>query len=217
MSSPKEQCATLPETGVEPGVSQGRWRRLSQAAAATRLMLLALSLSLSLALAAGPATAGLDGLATGEVKDFSVALLPEPAPDVAFIAADGSEMRLADLQGKVVLLNFWATWCAPCVREMPSLDRLQAELGGEDFEVLAVSVDRGGLKTAGDFLRKHEIVNLQTASDPRMAMFRALGGKVMPTTLLIGADGKILGRLEGPAEWDSPEAKALVRAAVTGQ
>ena len=212
MPSPKEQRATRPGTGGETGGRHvlPRRRRLSQAAVATRLALLALALALS----AGPAAAGLEGLATGEVKDFSVALLPEPAPDVSFIAADGSEMRLADLQGKVVLLNFWATWCAPCVREMPSLDRLQTDLGGEDFEVLAVSVDRGGLKTAGDFLKKHEIASLQTASDPRMAMFRALGGKVMPTTLLIGAKGEILGRLEGPAEWDSPEAKALVRAAI---
>lgn len=178
-----------------------------------RLLLLAATLAL---LVAGPAQARLDDLATGEVQDFSVALLPEPAPEVSFVTAGGDTQALSAFRGKVVLLNFWATWCAPCIREMPSLDRLQAALGGEDFQVVAVSVDRGGIKVADDFLKKQKIGNLPAYGDPRMQSFRAFGGKVMPTTFLISADGEVLGRLEGPAEWDSPEAQALIRAAMAG-
>jgi len=174
--------------------------------------------ALFLFLAAGPSQAGAedlsDSLATGEMQNFSFAPQPEPAPAIALVGPDGEPLTLADFQGRIVLMNFWATWCAPCIHEMPSLDRLQAELGDPGFTVLAVSVDRGGLDVAAPFLAELGIKHLETYVDPGMEGFRSLGGKVMPTTLLLDAEGRELGRLEGPAEWDAPEALALIRAAI---
>ena len=134
-----------------------------------------------------------------------------PAPDIAFTAGDGSALALKDFAGKVVLLNLWATWCAPCVREMPTLDRLQAELGGPRFEVIALSSDRAGAPVVEPFYREHGLRHLRVYLDPSGEATRALGVRGLPTTLLIDAQGREIGRLEGTAEWDSGAAKALVR------
>jgi thiol-disulfide isomerase/thioredoxin len=119
---------------------------------------------------------------------------------------------LSDFAGRVVLLNLWATWCAPCVREMPTLDRLQAELGGPDFEVVALSSDRAGAAAVEPFFRTHGLSRLGVYLDPQGEATRALGTRGLPTTVLIDREGREVGRLEGVAEWDSPEAKALIRA-----
>ena len=134
-----------------------------------------------------------------------------PAPDIAFVTAEGKPATLKDFAGRVVLLNLWATWCAPCVREMPSLDRLQAELGGADFEVVALSSDRSGKAAVEPFFRSHGLSELAIYLDPKSEATRALGARGLPTTLLIDRRGREAGRLEGAAEWDSPEAKALIR------
>jgi len=148
---------------------------------------------------------------TGGMEQFTLYIPPLPVPDIRFLDADGKEKTLKDFKGQVVLVNFWATWCAPCIRELPSLDRLQAEMGGKDFTVLAVSVDRGGAETAAPFLEKHGWKNLAVNVDRQMALSRALGVRGMPTTFLVSRSGAVMGLFVGPAEWDSEEAKALIR------
>jgi thiol-disulfide isomerase/thioredoxin len=136
---------------------------------------------------------------------------PEPAPATPFALGDGGETTLAAFRGRVVLLNFWATWCAPCVREMPSLDRLQAKLGDEGLEVVAVSEDFAGLEQVRPFFERLQLENLAIYLDSDGALAKALGIAGLPTTLLIDREGRIVGGLEGPAEWDSDEAVALIR------
>jgi len=125
-----------------------------------------------------------------------------------FVDGDGRDLTLADFQGRVVLLNIWATWCAPCREEMPTLDALQARLGGDDFHVLPLSIDRAGLRPVRRFYEEIGIRHLgqYLAEDIRaMLAFAVIG---LPTTLLIDRQGRERGRLTGPAEWDSAEAIA---------
>jgi thiol-disulfide isomerase/thioredoxin len=150
-------------------------------------------------------------------QNFAVHEAPQPLPDIQFQGSGGQPRTLADFTGKVVLLNIWATWCAPCRKEMPTLDRLQAELGGPDFEVVALSMDRAGpqavTKFFGEIGVEHLALNIDASSK---AMF-TLGVFGLPTTLLIGRDGREIGRLIGPAEWDSPEMVAFLREQITPQ
>ncbi len=162
--------------------------------------------------AACPATArGAAPPIGGAVQNFTPAESLRPVPAAGFMALDGSEFSLADFRGRVVALNFWATWCGPCIREMPSLDRLQAALGGADFTVVLISQDRNGAEVVQPFLAKLGLENLTSYLDPTFALFRAMGGRGLPTTILIDADGNELGRIAGAAEWDTPEALALIR------
>lgn len=146
----------------------------------------------------------------GWMAQFTLNDPPLPAPDTQFETIAGEPVTLAAYKDKVVLVNFWATWCAPCVREMPSLDRLQAAFGNDSFVVIAVSVDRGGAAKVTPFLKQHGIVNLTPVLDRRMRLSSALRVVGMPTTFLIDRDGRIVGSLPGVAEWDSDEARALV-------
>jgi thiol-disulfide isomerase/thioredoxin len=139
---------------------------------------------------------------------------PEPLPAFSFQDASGRERTLADWRGKVVLLNLWATWCAPCRKEMPALDRLQAELGSDRFEVVALSVDRTGLAGAKKFLDETKAARLALYADPSARLAATLRAVGLPATLLIDAEGREIGRLLGPAEWDSEDAKRLIRAVV---
>ncbi len=137
---------------------------------------------------------------------------PAPAPEEPGVTdAFGGSVGLADFRGRVVLVNFWATWCAPCVREMPSLDRLQAKLGPEGLLVMAVSQDRKGLAAAEPFYREQGLDNLEIFLDPKGAFARAMGVGGLPTSLLIDDRGRVVGGLEGPLEWDGPEAVELIR------
>ncbi|RMF01984.1 MAG: TlpA family protein disulfide reductase, partial [Alphaproteobacteria bacterium] len=111
-----------------------------------------------------------------------------------------------------VLLNLWATWCAPCRREMPDLDRLQAELGGERFEVVAISIDKGGPDKPQRFLEEVKATKLNFYHDPTGRLGTLLKAYGLPTTILVDAQGRELGRLAGPAEWGSEDAKKLIKA-----
>jgi thiol-disulfide isomerase/thioredoxin len=152
-----------------------------------------------------------------EPANFAIHDTPQPVPEISFQDADGQPRTLADFSGKVVLLNIWATWCAPCRKEMPTLDRLQAELGGPDFEVVALSVDRKGPEAVRKFFDeigiKHLVLNIDTSSK---AMF-TLGAFGLPLTLLIDRQGREVGRVNGPAEWDSPEMMAFIRDRLTAK
>ena len=145
------------------------------------------------------------------MEKFEPAAIPTPAPDTIFTAEDGTKRSLADFRGKIVLLNFWATWCGPCVREMPSLERLHKKLAGDGFTVLALSEDRKGWDKITPFRKEIGLTVLPLYHDVSSKMMFAAKITGLPTTILIGRDGKELGRLTGPAEWDSDEAVALMR------
>lgn len=148
----------------------------------------------------------------GAMQGFVLVKERTPAPAEPFEDGAGATLSLADFGGQVLLVNFWATWCPPCVHEMPSLDRLQAELGGEDFQVLAISQDRGGARVAEPFLRERlELDNLALYLDPQFRVWKAFQAGGLPATYAIDRQGRIVGVLRGAAEWDSDDAKALVR------
>jgi thiol-disulfide isomerase/thioredoxin len=136
---------------------------------------------------------------------------PRPVPELTFFDEAGNEVTLADFAGDVVVLNLWATWCAPCRREMPSLDRLQAALGEDGLTVIALSLDRGDVAKVRAFFEELEIANLAIYRDPQARAGRELGAPGLPTTIVIDRTGQEVGRLLGPAEWDSEEALALLR------
>lgn len=155
-------------------------------------------------------------LATGQMINFTLSAEAKPAPEVHFTDREANPWALVDFRGKVVLVNLWATWCGPCIREMPALDRLQAELGGADFEVLAIAQDRKGLEVVLPFVQKHGLTQLRVYVDPASRAPRAFGVLGLPASLLIDRAGNEVGRLIGPAEWDSPEALALIRHFIGG-
>jgi len=147
-------------------------------------------------------------------KNFVMHDAPKPVAAIKLDDAQGQSRNLADFKGKVVLLNIWATWCGPCRKEMPALDRLQAALGGPDFEVVALSIDRGGMDAARKFLADIGIRTLAIYLDSSGQALRTLSALGLPTTLLIDREGREIGRLIGPAEWDSPEMIEFVRCVV---
>ena len=157
-------------------------------------------------------------LAKGEVAAMQVVKAPAPMPNLGFEGPGGTPRRLADYRGKTVLLNLWATWCIPCREEMPALDRLQRELGGEAFEVVAVNIDTNRLERRQTFLDGIGVKSLAFYADPKAEVFQVLqaASKVegLPTTWLIGKDGCEIGVIAAKADWASPDAIALVKAAL---
>lgn len=145
-----------------------------------------------------------------EPKDFTWHEKPLDAPATVFKDANDANKTLKDFGGKVLIVNFWATWCAPCVKEMPALDRLQAKLGGDKFQVVAINQERGGAKIAKPFAEKQGW-KLALYVDPATGFYRDAKLKGLPTSLIIGKDGKELGRVEGEVEWDSPAVEKMVQ------
>lgn len=136
---------------------------------------------------------------------------PKELADLQFSDDQGKATSLAAFRGRVVLLNIWATWCAPCREEMPTLDRLQAALGGPDFEVVALSIDEGGMRVVQQFFTDAGIKHLRPYLDTAREAMPTLGVAVVPLTLLIDRAGREAGRKLGPARWDSQEMAALIR------
>jgi thiol-disulfide isomerase/thioredoxin len=136
----------------------------------------------------------------------------DPAPTVPFLLNGDTARTLADFRGKGVVVNFWATWCAPCVREMPALDRLSAEVFGDGIVVLALSSDRGGAAVVSKFYAKRGITSLSVIIDEKSKVARAVGISGLPTTVVYDGEGREVGRVLGPAEWDAPESIAFLRA-----
>jgi thiol-disulfide isomerase/thioredoxin len=143
-------------------------------------------------------------------------LRPEPIDlaDFSFADKDGGTKSLKDFAGQIVLLNIWATWCVPCREEMPALDKLEAKLGGKDFAVVAVNIDKGGPEKAAAFLQETGATHLPLYTDPTGKVFVTLKAVGMPTTLIIDREGREIARLVGPADWASPEALAVIEAAI---
>jgi thiol-disulfide isomerase/thioredoxin len=157
-------------------------------------------------------------LAQGEVAALAVARAPFLVPDLSFKDADGRDRKLADWRGRTVLLNLWATWCAPCRKEMPALDALQSDLGGKTFEVVAVNIDTRDAEKPLAFLKDTGVKHLAYYSDQSAKVFTELkmAGKAfgMPTTLIVDRNGCELGAMAGPAEWASPDGVKLVSTAI---
>lgn len=165
-------------------------------------------------LTAAAAEPPLAKFAVGEVGNFTAHASPQPVKAVTFQDTNGDKTGFGDFEGQVLLVNLWATWCAPCRKEMPSLDRLAAAVDDPDFRVLPISVDRSGPEKSRAFLKDIGVKNLDFYIDPSARLGMHLKAFGLPVTILIDRKGRELGRLIGPAEWDSPEAEALIRAAL---
>ncbi len=161
---------------------------------------------------AGAAQTDLAPFVTGQLANFVPTVPRIAVPDQPFKDQAGEETMLSRFRGKVVLLNVWATWCAPCRRELPAIDRLQAQLGAADFEVIALSIDREGADKVAAFLAEFNrpLRNLKFYYDVRNRLGRAIGVIGMPTTLLIDRQGREAGRVSGPVEWDDRSAVTMV-------
>jgi thiol-disulfide isomerase/thioredoxin len=145
---------------------------------------------------------------------FIPASRPHPAPRVSFFDAAGKAFSLSDFAGKVTLVNLWATWCAPCRHEMPSLERLQTRLG-DKITILAISEDMNGSKAVEPFIAKLGLERVKTYLDPKSAVGRAFNVDGLPTSFLIDRQGRVLGRVEGEAQWDSPKMLAVIEPLLT--
>jgi thiol-disulfide isomerase/thioredoxin len=155
------------------------------------------------------------GLTSGAMKRFVFHDSAIPATSAQFQDENGNQVSFSDFKGKVILVNLWATWCAPCIREMPDLNNLQKDLGGQNFEVVLISENQEGIEGSIKFIEDNNISNLKTHIDANRTVARALKTRALPTSILIDADGFELGRLIGPAEWNSDDAKALINFAIT--
>ena len=157
-------------------------------------------------------------LVQGEVAALAVARTPFRLPDLTFKDSSGHDHTLADWRGRTVLLNLWATWCVPCRREMPALDALQKDLGGQNFEVVAINIDTRDPAKPLAFLKDVGVTNLAYYFDDSAKVFQKLklAGKAfgMPTTLIIDRSGCEIGEMAGPAEWASADGVKLISAAL---
>jgi len=159
-------------------------------------------------------------LARGEVAALAVAKTPKVLPNLAFRDADGRTKTLEDWRGRTLVLNLWATWCVPCRKEMPALEALQAKLGGDRFEVVAINIDTRDPEKPRTWLKEVGIDKLTYYADNSAKVFQDLKqiGKAfgMPTTLIVDPAGCEIATLAGPAEWASDDAIKLVQAAIRG-
>ncbi len=168
-----------------------------------------------------PTREAINQAARGDVAAFFAANAAVDISSLAFKDGDGKDVTLADKVGTTVLLNLWATWCAPCRHEMPALDALQKNRGGDDFEVVAVSVDLGDDTKPKAFFAETGIASMQFYHDGTMGVFNGLKKQSlafgMPTTLLVDRQGCVLGVLNGPADWSGADALGLVEAGVKAE
>jgi len=150
-----------------------------------------------------------------KLGEFVPASKPFPVPEISVSDSAGNSVELCVFHGKLVLVNLWATWCEPCLREMPSLERLQSRLG-DRIAVIAVSEDRGGSKAVEPFIAKLGLKSIKTYLDPKSAVGHALEVHGLPTSFLIDREGRVLGRVEGGAEWDSPKMLEIIEPLLAG-
>lgn len=161
---------------------------------------------------AHPVQVGVGSQPPGSTKlEFARLDRPRPVPALHFIDGERRKLTLAGFRGRTVLLNLWATWCIPCRREMPTLDRLQAKLGGPGFAVVPLSIDRRGLAAVEPFYRQLGLKALGIYVDPSGEAADTVGAVGIPTTLLIDDEGRETAREVGPAAWDSAQAVAVIR------
>jgi thiol-disulfide isomerase/thioredoxin len=155
-------------------------------------------------------TSQFDALKTGDMRKLAWAKSYSMVSSVTYFDEAGQETDLSTYSGKTVVLNFWATWCAPCRKEMPSLSKLQNELGDEAFEVVTIATMRNSPKSIQSFFEKIGVSNLSQHNDPKGALSRSMGVLGLPTTLIISKSGEEIGRLLGDADWGSADAIGLL-------
>lgn len=146
-----------------------------------------------------------------DMENFVMHDEPRPFRDKTFFDPNGEEIDLSAFEGTVTVLNFWATWCPPCRKELPYFDELQAELGDEGVHVVTISLDKAGLRKAVPYLERNKLDNLGAYHDPKANLSRQMGVLGLPVTAILGPDAREIGRLTGEAEWHSDEAKEWLR------
>jgi thiol-disulfide isomerase/thioredoxin len=153
--------------------------------------------------------------AAQRLRDLAEVLIPTDPPvappDMPFFDEGGVEHRLKEFLGHGMVVNMWATWCAPCIAEMPSLQKLSVELAPHDIAVLPLSSDRGGADVVRTWFTEHNVAGLPILTDPKGALARAWDAHGIPTTVIVNRKGLACARLEGPADWSSPKAVALIQ------
>ncbi|WGW04698.1 TlpA family protein disulfide reductase [Tropicibacter oceani] len=177
---------------------------------------LALLYTATLALA-NPAladTAAAQAAVAGDMKKLTFHAEPKAAGTADFMTFEGEPLTLSQWQGKWVLVNFWATWCAPCRKEMPMLAALQTDLGGERFEVLTIATSRNPPPKMKQFFEEIGVDNLPLHRDPKSALAREMGVLGLPVTLILNPDGQEVARLTGDADWASKDARAVLTALI---
>ena len=174
-------------------------------------------LYLSLAVGANADTAALEALRDGQMKKLQFHSVPADASAKAFLDADDAERSLSDYQGRIVVLNFWATWCAPCRKEMPSLSRLQAEFSPDELAVVTLAIGRNTPTGIRKFFEEVGVENLPHYRDKRQGVATDMGVLGLPVTVILDREGREIARLIGDAEWDTESAKAITAALVAGE
>lgn len=160
--------------------------------------------------------AALSELREGEMKKLVFHSTPKPAGTAAFLAKDGSEHTLDEFRGKITVLNFWAVWCAPCRKEMPSLDALEQALGGEDFRVLPIATGRNRMPAIEKLYADTGVEALPIYTDLPQTLSRQMGVLGLPVTIILDRDGAEIARMTGDADWNSDSAKAILKALIDG-
>ncbi|PZQ97985.1 MAG: TlpA family protein disulfide reductase [Cereibacter sphaeroides] len=181
------------------------------------LRLVAIGLYTALLLTANPVAAGsgAEALRDGDMKKLMFSSEPAALPDLAVLDENDAVHPLADWQGKWVVLNFWATWCAPCRKEMPSLDRLQAAM--PEIAVVPVATGRNSIEGIRKLFTDTGVTGLPILRDPKSELAREMGVFGLPVTVIVNPAGQEVARLIGDAEWDSDSAKAVLGALAAGQ
>ncbi len=153
-------------------------------------------------------------LLEGDMRKLVIHETPRAVDPATFTAADGTEMTLDAYRGQVVVLNFWATWCPPCRTEMPMLDALNRDLGGDDFRVVTVATGRNAPAAMRRFFDEAQIETLPLHNDPTMAMARGMAVLGLPVTVVLDRDGQEIARMQGEADWNGPSARAVLQAMI---
>ncbi len=155
-----------------------------------------------------------EALRAGDMRKLIFHSTPIESSDISFTSEDGQDMTLADYRGKHIVLNFWATWCAPCRHEMPHLSALQDAMGGDDLEVVTIATGRNPLPGMQRFFAEIEVDNLPLHTDARQNLARSLGVLGLPVTIVLDPEGREIARMQGDADWSSDNAFAIMQALI---